>query len=156
METNEQAASASQPAATTTPASSDAATQELERHPSFLGYRPGIEASAEEPEPSADVVTTKDESETETPEAAASGAEEDPNWLSDEQQKVFPDDVIARYAKRYCYTQEQVAESAEREEVEVMIDLIQRICVPWEKKPVRTKTKAASFEAKIMWLRTRI
>lgn len=34
---------------------------------------------------------------------------------------------------------------AEREEVEVMIDLIQRICVPWEKKPVRTKTKAAKF-----------
>lgn len=60
METNEQAASASQPAATTTPASSDAATQELERHPSFLGYRPGIEASAEEPEPSADAETTQD------------------------------------------------------------------------------------------------
>jgi hypothetical protein len=30
---------------------------------------------------------------------------------------------------------------AEREEVEVMIDFIQRICVPWEKNLVRTKAK---------------
>ncbi|MGC2109002.1 MAG: hypothetical protein WA655_05755 [Candidatus Korobacteraceae bacterium] len=54
METTEQAANPSQPAATTTTASSYATTQELERHSSFLGYRPGIEASAEQPEPSAD------------------------------------------------------------------------------------------------------
>lgn len=81
METTEQAASASQPAATTTPASSDATTQELERHSSFLGYRPGIDASAGEPEPSADSETTQDGGGAETPEAAASGAEEDPNWL---------------------------------------------------------------------------
>jgi hypothetical protein len=38
--------------------------------------------------------------------ATAEGDErDDPNWLPDEQQKVFTDDAIARYAKRYGYTQ---------------------------------------------------
>ena len=36
-------------------------------------------------------------------------------------------------------------ERAEREEVEVMIDFIQRICVPWEKTLVRAKIRAAEF-----------
>lgn len=69
METNEPVANPSQPAANSPASASSEATSELERHSSFLGYRPGIEASSEEPEPSADVETTQDESETDTPEA---------------------------------------------------------------------------------------
>ena len=41
-------------------------------------------------------------------------------------------------------------ERAEREEVEVMIDFIQRICVPWEKNPrARQSKEQPSFEAKM-------
>jgi len=50
------------------------------------------------------------ETTTEQPETSATTEEEDdPNWLPDEQQKVFPDDVIAKYGKRYGYTAEEIA-----------------------------------------------
>lgn len=96
---------------TANPPQSETSTQqgELERHSSFLGVPAGVEASAEEPETSAEEeitetdVTPEDESTTEQePE------EEEADWLPDEQQKVFPDDVLARYAKRYGRTLEQL------------------------------------------------
>ena len=108
METNEQVATSSQQAATTTTTPSDGTTQELEKHSSFLGYRPGIVATAEESQtPSADTETTE-QVETQPEAETAIAEEDDPNWLPDEQQKVFPDDVIAKYGKRYGYTQEQI------------------------------------------------
>ena len=104
METTEQVADQPQPTATTTTPSAET-TAELEKHSSFLGYRPGIEVTAEQPETSADTETQQEGSETEAAPADAQPAEEDdPNWLPDDQQKVFPDDVIAKYAKRYGYT----------------------------------------------------
>jgi len=48
VETTEQVATSSQPATTTT-TTSEGTTQELEKRSSFLGYRPGFEATAEEP-----------------------------------------------------------------------------------------------------------
>ena len=103
METTEQVANPSQPAAT---------TAELEKHSSFLGYRPGIEVTAEQPETSADTEMTEEGAETEAaPADAQPAAEDDPSWLPDEQQKVFPDEVIAKYAKRYGYTEEQIRDN---------------------------------------------
>jgi len=56
--------------------------------------------------------TGRPDSSSETPseqtETATTEEADDPNWLPDEQQKVFPDDVIAKYGKRYGYTQEQI------------------------------------------------
>ena len=107
METTEQVATSSQQAATTTTTPSDGTTQELEKHSSFLGYRPGIVATAEESQtPSAEAESTETVEQPATETARAE--EDDPNWLPDEQQKVFPDDVIAKYGKRYGYTQEQI------------------------------------------------
>ena len=60
METTEQIGDQPQPTATTTTSSSET-TAELERHSSFLGYRPGIEVTAEEPETSADTEITEGE-----------------------------------------------------------------------------------------------
>jgi len=45
------------------------------------------------------------------PASAESDEQDDPNWLPDEQQKVFTNDAIARYAKRYSYTQEQIEQN---------------------------------------------
>ena len=113
VETTEQVGNQPQPAATTTNASPDAATTaELEKHSSFLGYRPGIEVSADEPVTSADTEVTEGDGETEAAPAEAQTTEEDdPNWLPTDQQKVFPDDVIAKYAKRYGYTEEQIRDN---------------------------------------------
>ena len=111
METTEQVADQPQPTATTTTPSAET-TAELEKHSSFLGYRPGIEVTAEQPETSADTETQQEGSETEAAPADAQQTEkDDPNWLPDDQQKVFPDDVIAKYAKRYGYTEEQIWEN---------------------------------------------
>jgi len=110
VETTEQVANPPQPT-TTTPASSEA-TSELERHSSFLGVRPAIEVIAEDPETSAATETDGTDGQTEAAPASAEGDEQDdPNWLPDEQQKVFTDDAIARYAKRYGYTQEQIEQN---------------------------------------------
>jgi hypothetical protein len=110
VEHTEQVANPPQPAATT-PASS-AATSELERHSSFLGVRPAIEVTAEDPETSAAAETDGTDGQPEAAPASAEGDEQDvPNWLPDEQQKVFTDDAIARYAKRYGYTQEQIEQN---------------------------------------------
>jgi len=113
VETTEQVGNQPQPAATTTNTSPDAATTaELEKHSSFLGYRPGIEVSADEPVTSADTEVTEGDGETEAAPAETQTTEEDdPNWLPTDQQKVFPDDVIAKYAKRYGYTEEQIREN---------------------------------------------
>jgi len=109
VETTEQVATSSQPAATTT-TTPDAMTQNLEKHSSFLGYRPGFEASAEEPATSAEAESTEQaENPTEQPETTTTEETDDPNWLPDEQQKVFPDDVVAKYGKRYGYTAEEIA-----------------------------------------------
>ena len=110
METTEQVANPPQPAATT-PAPSEASC-ELERHSSFLGVRPAIEVTAEDPETSADTETDGADDQAEAAPATTEGDEQDdPNWLPDEQQKVFTDDAIARYAKRYGYTQEQIEQN---------------------------------------------
>lgn len=86
---------------------------ELERNSSFLGYRPGIEATVEEPQPGQETQTEEvvlDENAPETTDAEPTEVEqEDENWLPDEQSKVFPDDVVAKYAKRYGYTAEDLA-----------------------------------------------
>ena len=111
METTEQVAKPSQPAATTTTPSAET-TAELEKHSSFLGYHPGIEVTAEQPETSADTEMTEDGGETEAaPADAQPAAEDDPSWLPDEQQKVFPDAVIAKYAKSYGYTEAQIRDN---------------------------------------------
>ncbi len=111
VETTEQVANPSQPAATTTTPSAET-TAELEKHSSFLGYRPGIEVTAEDPETSADTEVTEDDGETDAaPAEAHPAAEDDPSWLPGEQQKVFPDEVIAKYAKRYGYTEEQIRDN---------------------------------------------
>jgi hypothetical protein len=108
VETTEQVANPSQPAATTTTPSAET-TAELEKHSSFLGYRPGIEVTAEEPETSADTEVTEDRGETEAaPAEGQPAAEDDPSWFPDEQQRVFPDEAIAKYAKRYGYSEEQI------------------------------------------------
>ena len=113
METTEQVGNQPQPAATTTDTSPDAATTaELEKHSSFLGYRPGIEVSADEPVTSADTEMTEGDGDTASAPAEAQTTEEDdPNWLPTDQQKVFPDDVIAKYAKRYGYAEEQIRDN---------------------------------------------
>ena len=111
MEPTEQVVDQPQPTATTTTSSAET-TAEPEKHSSFLGYRPGIEVTAEQPETSADTETQQEGSETEAaPSEVQPAAEDDPSWLPDEQQKVFLDDVIARYAKRYGYTAEQIGEN---------------------------------------------
>ncbi len=111
MEPTEQVVDQPQPTATTTTPSAET-TAELEKHSSFLGYRPGIEVTAEQPETSADTETPQEGGETEAAPADAQQAEEDdPTWLPDEQQKVFTDDAIARYAKRYGYTEEQIEQN---------------------------------------------
>lgn len=57
--------------------------------------------------------TSTESSEAEGLEAEqAEGAEttdDDPNWLPDEQLKEFPAEVVARYAKRFGYTPEEIA-----------------------------------------------
>jgi hypothetical protein len=89
--------------------SSDGTTPELEKHSSFLGYRPAIEVTAEQPETSAATETMEEvETQPETATEAQTEPEDDPNWLPDEESKVFPDDVIAKYGKRYGYTAEQI------------------------------------------------
>jgi hypothetical protein len=109
VETNEQVATSSQQAATTTTTPSDGTTQELEKHSSFLGYRPGIVATAEESQtPSAETETTEQVETQPDTETTTTDEADDPNWLPDKQQKVFPDDVIAKYGRRYGYTQEQI------------------------------------------------
>ena len=109
METTEQVATSSQPAATTT-TTSEGTTQELEKHSSFLGYRPGFEATAEQPATSTEAENTEQaETPTEQTETTTTEEADDPNWLPDEQQKVFPDDVIAKHGKRYGYTAEEIA-----------------------------------------------
>ena len=101
----EQIANPPQAADTTTTTSTDTAS-ELEKHSSFLGVRPAIEVTAEDPETSADTETDGTDDQPGAAPATAEGDEQDdPNWLPDEQQKVFTDDAIARYAKRYGYTQ---------------------------------------------------
>ena len=111
MEPTEQVANQPQPTATTTTPSAET-TAELEKHSSFLGYRPGIEVTAEQPETSADTEVPEGDGETEAaPAEAQPAAEDDPSWFPDEQQKVFTDDAIARYAKRYGYTQEQIEQN---------------------------------------------
>ena len=45
------------------------------------------------------------------PAEAQTTEEDDPNWLPTDQQKVFPDDVIAKYAKRYGYAEEQIRDN---------------------------------------------
>ena len=106
---NEQTAVESQPIESTV---TETVSPELEKHSSFLGYRPGIEVTADEPATSADVDEPQEEvveAEATEQDAEAAPEEEDPNWLPDEQSKVYPDEVIARYAKRYGYSSEQVA-----------------------------------------------
>jgi hypothetical protein len=102
VETTEQVANPPQPAATS-PASTEASS-ELERHSSLLAVRPAIEVTAEDPETSAAAETDGADGQPAAAPATAEGDEQDdPNWLPDEQQKVFTDDAIARYAKRYGY-----------------------------------------------------
>ena len=109
METeNTTTAVADPPQSTSASASTDTTTAELEKHSSFLGYRPGIVATAEQPETSAETTTTEQVETQPDTEATTTDETEDPNWLPDEQQKVFPDDVIAKYGKRYGYTLEQI------------------------------------------------
>lgn len=65
------------------------------------------EAATETPEPNA-------EAESEEPEPEATDAEaentdeEDSDWLPTEQEKVFPAEILAKYAKRYGKTMEQL------------------------------------------------
>ena len=88
METTEQVANPPQPAATT-PASSEV-TSELERHASFLGVRPPIEVTAEDPDTSPARETDGADGQLGAAPATAEGDEQDdPSWLPDEQQKVF-------------------------------------------------------------------
>jgi len=109
VEPTEQVATSSQPAATTI-TTSEGTTQELEKHSSFLGYRPGFETTAEEPATSAEAENTEQaETPTEQTETTTTEEADDPNWLPDEQQNVFPDDVVAKYGRRYGYTAEEIA-----------------------------------------------
>jgi hypothetical protein len=87
VEATEQVGNQPQPAATTTNTSPDAATTpELEKHSSFLGYRPGIEVSADEPAISVETEGTEGDGETEAaPAEAQTTKEDDPNWLPDGQ-----------------------------------------------------------------------
>jgi hypothetical protein len=112
VEPTEQVATSSQPVATTSTSAATDSNPELEKHASFLGYRPGFEVTAEQPETSAATETTEEvETQPETATEAQTEPEDDPNWLPDEQSKVFPDDVIAKYGKRYGYTAEQIQEN---------------------------------------------
>ena len=89
----------------------ETASPELERN-SWLGPKYGIQNSTEEPATSVEEGTPEEpaaEAEATEQDAEATESEDDQNWLPDEQSKVYPDEVIARYAKRYGYSPEQVA-----------------------------------------------
>jgi len=91
VETTEQIAHQPQSTAATTTPSAET-TAELDEHSSLPGYRPGIEVTAEQPETSADTEVLEGDGETEAaPAEEQPEAEDDPSWLPDEQQKVFPD-----------------------------------------------------------------
>lgn len=95
------------PAASTTDTSDRG---EVERHSAFLGRPVDAEIVADQPEPAQAIEGAQEDGATaDGAAAAAADPEDDPNWLPDEQLKVFPDDVIAKYAKRYGYTAEEVA-----------------------------------------------
>ena len=98
------------PPQTTSASATTDSTAELEKHSSFLGYRPGFDDSVEEPATSKEAENTEQaETPTEQTETTTTEETDDPNWLPDEQQKVFPDDVVAKYGKRYGYSAEEIA-----------------------------------------------
>lgn len=80
------------------------------------------EQEAAEPQPftsfldDANDDTSTEQAESEELESAEAEAvegeteDEDPNWLPTEQLKEFPNEVIARYAKRYGYTEDELSD----------------------------------------------
>jgi hypothetical protein len=91
-----------EPNATTVEPSHESATETTQQSTSIFDEldaeeQSSTEQAAEEPETAeAETVDGTDES-------------DDPNWLPSEQLRVFPPDVVAKYAKRFGYTPEEIA-----------------------------------------------
>ncbi len=87
----------------------ESVSPELERN-SWLGTRFAIENPTDSPATSVEEEVQPEVVEAEAPEqdAAETEPEDDSSWLPDEQSKVYTDEAVARYAKRYGKTLEDV------------------------------------------------
>lgn len=65
------------------------------------------ETTTEEPAAVSEDAQTTEEQKTEPAAEEKTSEEDDPNWLPDEQEKEFPLDTLAKYAKRYGFTPEE-------------------------------------------------